>query len=124
MLFWIGGAKLICNPTVTVSGSSNTQSASSSRVIHPQHETPGYSLNVVLLHHHSTLASSSTYWASTVRLFDMGSSQSKPAENAVNEKLVERLAALQVKGRTREQELEQEYIYIEGASRELRHSRA
>ena len=48
----------------------------------------------------------------------MGSAQSKPAEAAVNEKLVERLTALQIKGRTRHQELEEDYIAIDNEQRE------
>ena len=49
----------------------------------------------------------------------MGSAQSVPTEVVVREKLVERLNALQLKDRVRQQELDKEYIHIDVESREL-----
>lgn len=43
----------------------------------------------------------------------MGSAQSIPSEVVVREKLAERLSALQIKDRVRQQELDKEYVHID-----------
>lgn len=48
----------------------------------------------------------------------MGSAQSVPSEVVVHEKLVERLNALQLQNRIRQQELDKEYIHVDVDARE------